>query len=158
MGRSTHTYALLTVSSATYHEIKQRLMTAGYDHAFHDNPGDPENPRIDMHGIALIPVHMPTREDWERRHAEGTPKNVKPIDDAIEALKGLQPECIVDPPCGNCRNCLAIAVIARADALPESTSLAPRRALHPTAIEDWVCPRCRRSPDRCTCNPEKAAS
>jgi hypothetical protein len=44
--RSTHTYAVLVVSEATYAEIKARLEAAEYQHAFHDDV-------IDMHGIAI---------------------------------------------------------------------------------------------------------
>ena len=45
--RQTHTYAVLNVSQGAYDEIRQKLQTAAYDHAFH------ENGIIDMHGIAL---------------------------------------------------------------------------------------------------------
>lgn len=42
----SHTYAILMVTPAVYDEVKAKLKTAGYDHAFID--GD-----IDMHGIGL---------------------------------------------------------------------------------------------------------
>lgn len=45
--RSTHTFAVLKVSQQTYDEIRLKLKTAAYDHAFH------EDGKIDMHGIAL---------------------------------------------------------------------------------------------------------
>lgn len=45
--RSTHTFAILKISQATYDEIRDKLQTAAYDHAFH------ENGVIDMNGIAL---------------------------------------------------------------------------------------------------------
>jgi hypothetical protein len=45
--RQTHTYAVLKVSQSAYDEIREKLQTAAYDHAFH------ENGIIDMHGIAL---------------------------------------------------------------------------------------------------------
>jgi hypothetical protein len=41
------TYAILNVSQSAYDEIREKLQTAAYDHAFH------ENGVIDMHGIAL---------------------------------------------------------------------------------------------------------
>lgn len=44
---STHTYAVLKVSQSTYNEIREKLQTAGYDHAFH------RDSIIDMHGIAI---------------------------------------------------------------------------------------------------------
>lgn len=46
----SRTYALLEVSSATYAEIRQLFVSAGYEHALHLD-GDDEV--IDMHGIAL---------------------------------------------------------------------------------------------------------
>jgi hypothetical protein len=62
--RTTHTYALLAVSEAAYEEIKSKLEAAGCQHAFHDNPEAPASPRIDMHGIALVPeVEMVGTED-----------------------------------------------------------------------------------------------
>lgn len=45
----TRTYATLDVSPECYQEIRERLETAAYDHAFH------EDGVIDMHGIALRP-------------------------------------------------------------------------------------------------------
>lgn len=45
--RPTHTFAVLKVSQSAYDEIREKLQTAAYDHAFH------ENGVIDMHGIAL---------------------------------------------------------------------------------------------------------
>jgi len=47
----THTYARLEVSEATYDEIRGKLETAGYDHAFHGGT-------IDMHGIRLCKNHQ----------------------------------------------------------------------------------------------------
>jgi hypothetical protein len=44
--RSTHTYAVLELSPAAYSEIREKLATAGYQHAF---KGDV----IDMHGIGV---------------------------------------------------------------------------------------------------------
>jgi hypothetical protein len=46
MTRSTHTYAVLEISSAVYNEIASKLRDAGYDHVF-------DGAVIDMHGIAL---------------------------------------------------------------------------------------------------------
>lgn len=56
MPRTTHTYATLEVSEATYAEIHDKLDEAGYQHAFHDGA-------IDMRGIALL----------KRTLASGTP-------------------------------------------------------------------------------------
>lgn len=44
----TYTYALLEVSETTYKEIRDKLRTVGYNHAFGNNG------EIDMHGIALV--------------------------------------------------------------------------------------------------------
>lgn len=55
MSRSTHTYVLLELSESAYEEIRQKLEAAGYQHAFHSNPDAPASPRIDMHGIAVVP-------------------------------------------------------------------------------------------------------
>jgi len=49
---STHTYATLDVSEATYVEIARKLRAAGYDHAFID--GGETSKVIDMHGIGLV--------------------------------------------------------------------------------------------------------
>lgn len=51
----TRTWAELEVSPETYHEIRDKLVAAGYGHAF---GGDGE---IDMNGIAL--VEQPRSED-----------------------------------------------------------------------------------------------
>lgn len=53
MIRSTHTYAILPVSSAAYAEIKQKLEVAGYQYAFHDTRPGEDGIVIDMYGIAL---------------------------------------------------------------------------------------------------------
>ena len=50
MIRSTHTYAVLEVSSAAYAEIKALLEAAGYEDQFHEDDGAIV---IDMHGIAI---------------------------------------------------------------------------------------------------------
>jgi len=52
MIRSTHTYAILEVSHATYIEIKEKLEKVGYSDQFHDDR-DGDGVVIDMHGIAL---------------------------------------------------------------------------------------------------------
>ena len=46
----THTYAILEVSSAAFHEIKEKLLAAGYEHAMQAYSG---KIFIDMHGLAL---------------------------------------------------------------------------------------------------------
>lgn len=53
--RTTYTYVLLHLSEAAYEEVRSKLEKAGYGHAFHDNPEAPASPRIDMHGIAVVP-------------------------------------------------------------------------------------------------------
>ena len=51
MIRTTYTYAILSVSPATYREIAGKLKDAGYEDQFHnDRDGGTV---IDMHGIAL---------------------------------------------------------------------------------------------------------
>ena len=44
----SHTYTLLTVSSAAYDEIRSRLLAAGSGEAIADG-------LIDMHGLAIAP-------------------------------------------------------------------------------------------------------
>lgn len=46
----TYTYAVLDVPSSVYADVRQRLLDAGYQHAFHR---DGASEVIDMHGIAL---------------------------------------------------------------------------------------------------------
>lgn len=48
----TYTFVDLVVSFDTWHEIKNKLEKAGYQHAFHTDSGS-HVIRIDMHGIAL---------------------------------------------------------------------------------------------------------
>lgn len=45
--RSTHTYVTLEISDEAYSEIRSKLATAGYQHAFMDGG------EIDMEGIAV---------------------------------------------------------------------------------------------------------
>jgi hypothetical protein len=45
----THTYVTMALSAAAYAEIKQKMLEAGYDHAF-GSDGE-----IDMNGIAVVP-------------------------------------------------------------------------------------------------------
>ncbi len=47
---TTHTYAILEVSQATYDEIKKKLQDAGYQHQIYQD--DPDE-IVDMFGIAL---------------------------------------------------------------------------------------------------------
>lgn len=47
--RQTHTYVTVEVSLQTYHEIRTKLLEAGYHHVFGDDG------EIDMHGLALVP-------------------------------------------------------------------------------------------------------
>lgn len=53
--RTTYTYVLLELSESAYEEIRAKMEAAGYQHAFHENPDAPASPRIDMHGIAVVP-------------------------------------------------------------------------------------------------------
>lgn len=57
MNRPTHTYVRLGLSKLAYDEIKKKLEEAGYQHCFIQRLGknDPENPDIDMHGLAVVP-------------------------------------------------------------------------------------------------------
>lgn len=52
--RSTHTFATMEVSQATYDEIKQKLLEADYHHAFVDG-------HLDMHGIGLAVAEAPKK-------------------------------------------------------------------------------------------------
>lgn len=71
--KTTHTYALLEVSTPVFNEIAQKLKKAGYDHAF---TGKAE---IDMHGIGLAPdptikpgtTHIETLSILSNRTKEG---------------------------------------------------------------------------------------
>ncbi len=62
----THSYAILTVSAATFQEVADKLRDAGYGHAF-------DGGRIDMHGIALAVDpndYEPDDADSFDRHAD----------------------------------------------------------------------------------------
>lgn len=48
--RTTHTYAKLVVSPATYDEVRGKLLAAGYEHAL---LSEDDGEVIDMHGIGL---------------------------------------------------------------------------------------------------------
>jgi len=67
MIRSTHTYATLDVSHATYIEIKEKLEKAGYSDQFHD---DRDGVVIDMHGIALKDEGKPVASFADRNHLQ----------------------------------------------------------------------------------------
>lgn len=47
--RSTHTYVILELSESAYREIREKLESAGYQHAIASNG------TIDMHGIGVAP-------------------------------------------------------------------------------------------------------
>lgn len=47
---TTHTYAIMDISTAAYNEIAGKLRDAGYDHAFQQSEG---RECIDMHGVGL---------------------------------------------------------------------------------------------------------
>ena len=51
MIQSTHTYAILPVASIVYHEIRRKLIDAGYGVRFHEDCED--GTIIDMYGIAI---------------------------------------------------------------------------------------------------------
>jgi len=53
----THTYALLEVSPATFEEIRQKLVDAGYEQV-HDG-------QIDMNGLALTKERIPNGNEDE---------------------------------------------------------------------------------------------
>lgn len=53
----TYTYVLMEVSDAAYEEVRKKLADAGYDEHLHDNPDNPDRPRLNLHGIALVPYH-----------------------------------------------------------------------------------------------------
>jgi hypothetical protein len=50
MIRSTHTYAILEISTPAFEEIRLKLEAAGYQEQFHENDG---RLVIDMHGIGI---------------------------------------------------------------------------------------------------------
>lgn len=54
---ATHTYVLLGLSRTAYEEIKKKLEKGGYSDQFiYMTDEDREDPRIDMSGIAIIPI------------------------------------------------------------------------------------------------------
>ncbi len=55
---TTHSYAILEISQASYEEIKASLFKAGYQHAFHKDIDGREV--IDMHGLAVATERVPT--------------------------------------------------------------------------------------------------
>jgi len=57
----THTYGLLSVSPATYAEIRAALVALGYPHAIHTHDGAEV---LDMHGIALQAVSPVKTLPW----------------------------------------------------------------------------------------------
>jgi excisionase family DNA binding protein len=74
--RSTHTFAELEVSPATYAEIERLLRDAGYAHAFVDGA-------IDMHGIGLKrgvePLAPPRRPGYYTTHEAARILHVTPM-------------------------------------------------------------------------------
>lgn len=50
--RQTHTFVVMDLSPAAYHEIKSKMEEAGYQHTFIERDGGSEI-LIDMHGIAI---------------------------------------------------------------------------------------------------------
>lgn len=66
MRRATYTFAKLGVSQSAYDEIREKLVEAGYEHAFGT---DDEVELIDMHGIALMraPEKKAPRLQWKPR-------------------------------------------------------------------------------------------
>lgn len=57
MGR--YSYATMKISRAAYEEIKARMVQAEYGDQFIANPSDPDSPRLNMLGIALVPASAP---------------------------------------------------------------------------------------------------
>ena len=45
----------MEVSDVAYEEVRKKLADAGYDEHLHNNPDDPDHPRLNLHGIALVP-------------------------------------------------------------------------------------------------------
>lgn len=56
---TTHTYALMMVTKATYDEVRGLLQRAGYGHAIHEPENEHQGPALDMHGLALTPSPAP---------------------------------------------------------------------------------------------------
>ncbi len=56
MPRSTHTYAVLEISTPAFEDIRLKLARAGYEHAFKQDEG---RLVIDMQGIAVAATGDP---------------------------------------------------------------------------------------------------
>jgi hypothetical protein len=72
-----HTFPVLEISATAFEEIRSKLATAGYDHAFHH---DGDRLVVDMHGLAVVadgsaPAKAPTEEAWAR-----APEDQQPAD------------------------------------------------------------------------------
>lgn len=71
--RTTRTFAVMEVSTATFKEIHAKLKEAGYDHAINQ---ESDHLYLDMHGIALcehVNAFEPCEEDkheWMRIRSE----------------------------------------------------------------------------------------
>jgi len=72
MSRTTHTYAKLEVTEATWQEIADKLRAAGYDHAFHDGV-------IDMHGIGLQQLERHPEQLSEVSYRLGTEQTLRKL-------------------------------------------------------------------------------
>ncbi|MFP5227567.1 MAG: hypothetical protein ACLGXA_08035 [Acidobacteriota bacterium] len=80
--RSTHTYAVLTISPEAHAEITAKLLAARYAHAIHGET-------IDMKGIALEP-QAEEKPEFIRVVAPGQEiqREIRPIDIAWEPTPG----------------------------------------------------------------------
>lgn len=70
----THTYVELEISQPAYDEIKEKLASAGYDHAI--------GLRLDLHGIALAKQGASKSDSWEGKEIkeiEGWPGEDPPL-------------------------------------------------------------------------------
>ncbi len=61
----TYSYALLAISESAYLEIKAKMEAVGYADQFIRNPDGSAIPRLNMHGIALVPEVVMIGHDQE---------------------------------------------------------------------------------------------
>lgn len=85
----TYTYALMEVSQATFNEVKEKLLDAGYEDALmREEP----NLHLNMHGLALAleaPKKKPTIAELEAILAKGSQVEIKPNGEVITEPAGL---------------------------------------------------------------------
>lgn len=107
--QSTHTYAILDVSTAAYDEIREKLKIAGYEHAFHrqgtGKARQEDREVIDMHGIGLRQETAQRDEAQKREEIDmstPTPNLTETevgaawyVDDNVFGMRTRRQECVV---------------------------------------------------------------